>query len=297
MTGSQFVALYRDNGLHAWEGAALELARRGGDGLVDHPFVEIPLADDAGNTAVVRVRSDVLAVGTPEDSVRLPLTPTAAQGILNLTGELLPTPWLAYQIWRSAQLKLAPTPMVPNKGANLDQYAEHSRIIDAQIASAAEGGVPLVAGGTSVAGIKKHVVVSNIYQPGKVLIFGWYRPSPPFPDVFDDRTAQTNPQRQPIQPLSNIHGEFYVDYSHGIQGVHPEALVNGQVMSTEELYQHSTLSKLVSREGPVRTPRYPSKVPIARHRPVSSLVRPAAITVVPNLPAAADLGFAMLTRR
>ena len=295
MTGSEFVALYRDNGLIAWEAAALELARR--EGLVDHPFVEIPLSDDAGNSAVVRVRSDVLSVGTPEDNVRLPLTPIAAQGILNLTGELLPTPWLVYQIWRSAQLKLAPSAMVPNRGANLEQYAEHSRIIDAQIANAAAGGTPLVAGRSSVAGIKKHVVVSNIYQPGKVLIFGWYRPSPPLPDVFDDRTAQTNPRRQPIQPLSNIHAELYVDYSHGIQGVHPEAIVNGQAMSTEELYRHPSLSKLVSHEGPIRTPRYPSKVPIARHRPVSSLVAPAAITIVPNLPGAADLGFAMLTRR
>ena len=288
MTGTEFVALYRDNGLASWEAAALEFARQGG--LVDWPFVEIRLQDDTVGEATLRVRSDVLAIGTEADHVRLPLTPKVAQGILNLTGELMPTPWLVYQIWRNAAAKLTPTPMIPNRGANLEQYAAHSRIIDGQLAAA---GAPL---GSSVAGIKKHVVVSNIYQPGKVLLFGWYRP-PPAPDVFDDRTPITNPSRQPIQPKSNVHGDFYVDYSHGIQGVHPESVVNGQAMSTEELYQHPTFSKLVSNEGPVRVPRYPSSVPVTRFRPAHVASFPAAVTIVPNLPSATELGFAMLTRR
>lgn len=295
MTGSEFVDTYRRLGLRAWEAAALGLAEQ--DRLVERPFVPLRVVDEELGEAVLQVRSDVLAVGTPEDNVRLPLTPVAAQDVLNLTGELLPTPWLVYQIWRSTQLRLQPIAMVPNQGASLDQYAAHSEKIDGQIQAA---GIEPVAQ-PSVSGIKKHVVVSNAYKPGKVLIFGWYRPSPPAPDVFDDRSAMTNLERQPIQPLSNVHGDLYVDYSHGIQGIHPEATVNGQTMRTEDLYRHPTLSRFVSREGPVRVPRYLSKVPVARGVvPVGSTSpsrRRIAVVMVPTIPNAAELGYAMLAGR
>ena len=319
LSGSQFVADYAKKGLPAWEAAALELARQ--SGLVPWPWVDLTLVD-GDDTAVLHVASDVLSVGTLEDHVRLPLTPGRAQDILNLSGALMPTPWLEYQIWRAASLKLAPTAMVPNRGADLNQYLAHSGLVDAQIANAlavptGDAHVDLarsierdarasrsadawavandawmeVGAGTQnrlVSGIKKGVVVANFYKPGKVLLFGWYRP-PPAPDVFDDGRPMGTLDRQPIQPKSNVHGDFYVDYSHGIRAIAPLATVNGQVMSTVDLYKHPTLSRLVSNEGPVKVPRYPSAVPVAQvpvasvpFRPVSSITRPAAIDEVPR---------------
>ena len=336
MSGSTFVTDYARRGLAAWEARALELART--DGLTPWPFVNVTVVD-GDDTLVLPVQSDVLAVGTLADHVRLPLTPGVAQSIANLSGSLLPTPWLEYVIWRSAALKLPPTAMVPNQGANLEQYAAHSHIIDGQIADATrpvadvglnraldaeryahQTGDPnayLVAGdawqdigapvvGGLVSGIKKGVVVANFYKPGKVLLFGWYRPSP---DVFDDGKPMGVPDRQPIQPRSNVHGDFYVDYSHGIRLVAPVCTVNGVTMETAAVYQHPTLSRLVNRQsvdrsdGPVRVPRYPAAVPPAPVRMASGATFPASQAVayrpgfVPLSPDPTELALDDLARR
>ena len=284
MNGSEFVARYHDATLPAWEAAAFQLASNGE--LTPWPFVDLPLSSADGDTAVLKVQTDVLSIGPEADHVRLPMTPSGAQNILNLSGALLPTPWLVYQIWRAAQVKLVPTPMAPNRGANLQQFAAHSTLIDGQLGSGRSGQL--------VAGHKKSVVISNIYQRGKVLIFGWYKPSP---DVYDNGLPMSNPNRQPIQPKSNVHGDFYVDYSHGIRAIGPQAIVNGQPMSTVDLYQHPTLSRLVSNEGPVKVPRYPSSVPPFQNRPVHATEYPILLDVVATTPGASELGFDLLTRR
>jgi hypothetical protein len=286
LTGSAFAATFGPKGLPAWEAAALSLAREP-DGLTPWPFAALTLDDGAGNTAVLQVQTDEMAIGTLEDHLRLPLTPSAAQSILNLRGWLLPTPWLVYQIWRAAPARLEPKGMSPNLGASMAQYAAHSALIDQQLAALGAGGPN---DGAFRAGMKKSVVVSNIAQPGKVLIFGWYRP-PPAPDVFDDRLPMSAPNRQPIQPRSNVHGGFYVDYSHGIRAVHGTCLLNGRPTSTVDLYQHPTLSHLVSNEGPVRLPRYPAIVPPAT--PAADL--PASILVA-TTPGLAEQGITVARR-
>ena len=283
MLGSAFVEQYGRKGLPAWEAAAIALARE--NKLTPWPFVDLVLTE-GGDTAVLKVASDMLSVGPFEDYVRLPLTPQTAQSIANLSGALLVTPWLEYQIWRAAKRQLPPTAMVPNQGANLEQYAAHSKIIDDMIKRAE--GTQTVTPGLLTSGIKKDVVVANFYKPGKVLIWGWRRP-PPAPDVFDDGKPMGDLTRQPIQPKSNVHGDFYVDYSHGIRLVGPTAIVNGQPMDTASLYTHPTLWRLVNRDagGPIKLPRYPSSVPVANvNRPASSgPLGPAAIDEVYRPPA------------
>jgi hypothetical protein len=122
MLGSDFVRQYAAAGLPAWEAAAVALAKES-DGLCPWPWIPLELSTASGLKATLQVQSDVLAVGTPADSVRLPLRPSTAQAILNdsalYPGALLPTPWIAYQIWRAAKVKLAPTFLAPNPGANL----------------------------------------------------------------------------------------------------------------------------------------------------------------------------------
>ena len=289
MLGSEFIAQFSGKGLLAWEAAALQLARA--DSLTPWPWVDLPLTDGV-HQLVLRVQADVVAIGTFEDHVRLPLTPGVGQSILNLQGWLYPTPWIVYQMWRAAPLKLEPT-FLPNAGANLVQYQEHSRIVDEQIRG--QGGAP--EDPRLRAGMKKHVVVSNIEKAGRVLIFGWYRPSPPAPDVFDDGRAMASPGRQPVQPRSNVHGDFYVDYSHGIHAVHGTCLLDGRPAATADVYADPALAKLVSNEGPLRKVRYPSPVqPFPGGRPAGTSSYQAAFDVVPDLPLDADPGLAALVR-
>ena len=257
MRASEFVASFSKRSYSAWENAVLDEARSGQ--LLPVGYTELVLrADD--HEARVRVRADQLSIGVPGDSMRMPLTPERAQDILNLTGELLPTPLICWQFWRQST-QLTPFSEAPNRGANLPQYLAHSRGIDQLAAATGKTSFPTGLGGT-----KKNIIVSNIYQPKKVLIFGWYRPSPPYPDVLDDKRPMEAAGRQPLQPKSNVHGDFYVDYSHGVQGVHPECIVDGRPREIEEIYRDPILSKLVSSEGPVRVPRYPSKVPVGSGR-------------------------------
>ena len=280
MLGTEFINNFSRRPLATWEAAALELGRQ--NLLTPWPYVDVTVVDGA-DTAVFGIASDVLSVGSFEDHLRLPLTPGVAQSIANLSGALLTTPWLEYVLWRAAPMKLSPTAMVPNQGANLEQYAAHSRIIDDELRS--RGVTP----GTLIGGIKKGVVVANFYKAGKVLLFGWYRPEP---DVFDDGKQMGAIGRQPVQPKSNVHGDFYVDYSHGIRLVRPTCIVNGQRMETAALYQHPTLYKLANpdsvnppgQRGPIRVPRYPASVAPAAVRMARgpSIMGPAAETVVPR---------------
>lgn len=88
MNGSEFVRLYAQRGLPAWEAAALQLARQ--NELTPWPWIDLPLTNGT-DTVILQVQSDVLSIGPLEDSLRLPLTPRAAQNIFNLYGWLLPT--------------------------------------------------------------------------------------------------------------------------------------------------------------------------------------------------------------
>ena len=230
MRGSEFLAANAGKSLAQWEASAVALAQQ--DSFVPWPMIPVQV-ESGTHTGTFFVSSDYFAIGDTTDYVRLPLTPTSAQRIANDRGMLLPTSKMVEAIWRASPVKLSPSPLVPNKGANLDQYAQHSRVIDAQIPS---GGL-----GSLTSGQKKDVILSNIWKPGKVVIYGWYRP---------DRTF--------IQPKSNIHGDFYVDYSHGIRLVSPNMQVDGQSMSVEDVLESPEFAPLLSNEGPIRRVRYPA---------------------------------------
>jgi hypothetical protein len=238
MKGSEFLAAYAsDKAPWHWEAAALQQAKDGG--LVSWPMVPVTaMSPDGMHKATYFVSSDYVAVGTPEDYVRLPLTPITAQKIANVFGMLLPTPKMVKDIWGASQVKLSPQPMVPNKGANLQQYADHSRLIDAQLAT--PQGSPPAQGSFLISGQKKDIVISNIMAPGKVVIFGWY-----------------NKDGSRIQPRTNVHGDFYVDYSHGVRLVSPKMNVDGTEVSTADVLRSSRLSSLLSDEGPLKQGAYP----------------------------------------
>lgn len=240
MQGSEFIATYTKSSLAAWELAAIEQAEQ--ENLVPWPMVPIPVSSN-GHTGTFFVTSDYLAIGTLDDYVRMPLTPATAQAIADMKNLLLPTAKMVEDIWKHSPIKLVPENLSPNKGANLAQYAQHSRLVDSSLQRA--NAFP----GSLTSGQKKDVIISGPYspsnrngwKPGKVVIYGWYRPN-----------------GSPIQPKSNIHGDFYVDYSHGIRLVSPNMEVDGRNVTTEEVLQDPELSGLLTNEGPIVNVRYPS---------------------------------------
>ena len=227
MKGSEFLATYAKASQAQWEAAAL---RETG---VDWPMIPVTVTSPTGHSATYNVASDYFAVGDPSDFLRLPLTPLTAQRIADAKGLLLSTPKMVTDTWKASSITLTPHPMVPNKGPNLTQYAEHSKIIDSQL--------PPNAGMSNlISGHKKDVVLSNLIRPGKVVIYGWY---------------QLN--GTPIQPRTNVHGDFYADYSHGIRFVAPTMIVDGVQKNTADVLKDPILSSLVSDEGPLKIIRYP----------------------------------------
>jgi hypothetical protein len=149
-----------------------------------------------------------------------------------------------------------------NKGPNFPQYVKHNDSVQAQLTEA------FIARERLISGHKKDVVVGNAAKPGKVLIFGWYKPSP---DVFDDKQEYTAPDRQPQQAYSNVHGDSYVDYSHGIRFVSPLMTIDGKDVETAQVYADVNLCDFVSHEGPVKQIRYPAPFPDGGPRPQQAL--------------------------
>lgn len=179
------------------------------------------------------VLPDDLAVGSDEDFVRVPLTPRAAQRIADAWGGQLPTRAIVDAIHAHADLRISPIPLTENREAPAT-FLEHHDRIQRQLGAAPAG--QLLSGG------KKSVVVTNRLgeRPRRVAIYGWHQL---------DGT--------PIQPLTIVHHENYVDYSHGIRLVRREMTIDGRRHDVRRVAHDPVLHPLLSDEGPLEWPVYP----------------------------------------
>jgi hypothetical protein len=116
----------------------------------------------------------------------------------------------------------------------LTTFLEHHEIIERQRA-----GKPL---GKLIVGIKKDIVLSpRIFErPNRLAIYGWRQ--------LDSR---------PIQPLTIVHSDRYVDYSHGVRLVRNWIELDGKELKVNELLADPERCGIVSDEGPMSPPRYP----------------------------------------
>jgi len=184
------------------------------------------------HTASYQVAPDYLAVGTEKDFVRIPLTPMAAQPLADFLGCSLPTRKMSDQIYKQADVKLEPRPLTVNRDA-LDTFVQHNKIIETQRAGKRLGAL--------VGGIKKDVVITNLLQQRthRVAIYGWHLLS-----------------GVPIQPMTTVHVDWYVDYSHGIRMVKRKMIVDGEQRDLWDVLKNPDLCFLVSDEGPIPVPHY-----------------------------------------
>jgi hypothetical protein len=233
MKGSVFAQTYGSQGLAKWEEAAMALAHAGE--IYPWSVSDVVMTDAMGRKLTISVTDDYFAIGEEGDVLRLPLTPKAAQRIADATGMLLPTTKMVREIHRQAVNKPAPHPLIPNNGAVMSQYVAHNAVIEELLAG--KGGL--------TSGVKKDIVVGDAIKPGKVVIYGWGRQDNPPAD--DPHLYMDAPWR--VQPYSSVHGDFYVDYSHGVRLVSPKASLDGIEVDLRDLLKDPTTANLASDEG------------------------------------------------
>jgi peptidoglycan hydrolase-like protein with peptidoglycan-binding domain len=197
--------------------------------------VERTGADGARHRLRYHALPDYLAIGSDQDFVRIPMSPTTAQAIADATGTQLPTRRMVGQIYAAADVQLTPQPLPagPRMMSN-EYYREHQARVEAQRARL---GAPL---GALTAGDKKDIVATNRLDahPDRVAIYGWHQPG-----------------GRPIQGLSTVHEASYADYSHGARLIAGEVMVDGRPRRIADVLADPNLAPLLSDEGVLRDPR------------------------------------------
>jgi hypothetical protein len=262
LTGSQFVATISSASLSLTSRENMIYTAISNGNIPDFYRNLIPVTSHgtisgSPDSVTYFVLPDYLAVGCDTNYFLCPMSPMLATQIADLTGCTLPTRKMVNDIWSAAAVKLSPSTIPAGPGmTTVPVFDDHNTTVKAQ-RDAVAGTYPL---GNLVSGDKKDVVISNlIYStPNRVVIYGWH---------YTSGTA--------IQPLSNVHSDTYMDYSHGIRLVQNAAIYHGSAttMTVKGILQSSTLNPLLSDEGVMASPQYPYSTAI------TSLNKPLAFAV------------------
>ncbi|MDQ7051822.1 MAG: hypothetical protein Q9P14_02580 [candidate division KSB1 bacterium] len=187
---------------------------------------------------------DYLAIGSDQDYLYIPMTPAAAQYLADRFNGLLPTKTIVDMIYSIAEIKLHPQPIPPSsKMTTVPVFKQHTDSIRQQISQIGfDRSSDFI-----IAGHKKDIIISNkIYSPDRtyerVVIYGWHLS-----------------ENHPIQPVYNGHHAEYADYSHGVRLISKLAFLNGDTVQVDEILKDASLSALLSDEGAIARPYYPTR--------------------------------------
>jgi hypothetical protein len=260
ISGSEFFRRLGDKEGRAREEAAKEQLLAGNIPDFLRHFVEVKLSA-SGHKGSVWVSPDVLAIGSDEDFIRIPLTPRTAQEVQDYYSTTFVTTKLSDVIHAQAAVKLEPIPQSAWYHAPPDHNMETNAFYTMHqvMVEKARAGKRL---GALTAGVKKDVCLSiklnkapQQRQLGRdaVVIYGWHH-------LGGER----------IQGESDIHENTYVDYSHGIRLVSTDMVVDGRPMNLFDVLENKELAPLLlkpldildlSYPPPRRYPRAPSCAP------------------------------------
>jgi hypothetical protein len=194
---------------------------------------------NGANSITYLAMPDVLAIGSDQDYVRMPMTPLTAQAVADHLDCSLPTKKMVDDIWHNATNKLIPLPWGPPYDASM-QSTYRIGVQNSKIQAQLTGLNPHAL----TSGHKKDLVLTNHLYPNnpnkRVAIYGW---------------IQTNGIAiQGLNPVS--HEVTYEDYSHGPRLIANDVLVNHQQMTLQQVFADPILSRLVSDEGAILFQRY-----------------------------------------
>lgn len=191
------------------------------------------LAEHHEVRVTAEVSPDYVAVGEDESYVRVPLRPRAAQRLADSLDCLLPTPRMVDAIYAAAPVKLAAHPMTVRDRSSTACILCHNALVTRDQAYTPTG--------VLVAGHKKDVVICKALarSPGRVAIYGWH-----------------GEEGHRIQPLSLVHSESYLDYSHGVRLVRRAGWIDGDAVDFADVLGNPTLAPALSGEGALRMTGY-----------------------------------------
>jgi hypothetical protein len=235
----------------SFEQREMAILNEANSGNIPHFIIDyIPLrsvqkdANGKKRSVTIFVSPDYLSIGNARDYFIIPVGPLTAQKIADKLNASLPTPKVVDLIYTRSKLKLEPFNFIPrgNRNETPDILYDHSKIIQAQIK--ASGKDP----GIFVAGTKKDIVISSKLADPKrthhVTIYGWHR--------LDGK---------PIQPVTNVHIDIYVDYSHGVRLISNRVLIDGKEYNYRDVLKDKVLHKLLSyEEEPLQMTSYLEKL-------------------------------------
>lgn len=188
----------------------------------------VTIAGGDGVTEVaIFVTPDYLAIGSDSDYARIPVTGATALFLARYLGCYMPTPKMVDAIYEAADVHFRPKGLKMSRyGQGTLGYMAHRRYLW-QFESVSDA---------LSAGQKKDIVVTGQLfkrpKPARVAIYGWHQPD-----------------YKPIQPLSLVHHQHYVDYSHGLRLIYEQVEVAGQRMPLREALADRKLARLLSREA------------------------------------------------
>jgi hypothetical protein len=167
------------------------------------------------------------------------MTPMTARACADALGASLITRKMSADVFRSAALTLPPQPLTDARESAATFFQHHQMIEAQRLASGKPAGI-------FVAGIKKDVVISNrlFEQPHRVAIYGWHLSG-----------------GKPIQPLTVVHRDSYVDYSHGVRLVSRRVRVDDRWVDVSTILRDADRCALLSDEGPIARDSYAPRDP------------------------------------
>jgi len=185
---------------------------------------------------------DYMAIGSEQNYLYIPMTPSTAQYLANRLECSLPTKKIVDIIYNKAEIILYPQPIAPSEiMTTIPSFKQHTDSIKQQISKI---GFDRSANNI-IAGHKKDIIISNkIYSTDRnfdrVVIYGWH-------------ISENNP----IQPVYNGHNAQYADYSHGVRLISKTTYINGDSIQIDDILKDPELSILLSNEGVISKPYYP----------------------------------------
>jgi hypothetical protein len=204
-----------------------------------------------GHTATFRVFADALMI----QGVRCGVSAFLAQQIADVLDCRLLTPKLADLVWQGRGTTLVPYPLV-HTAEDTRHMASWAWMI--RESSLIDGALTKVANPSGIVQtVGKHWCLDNdlLLHPGKAENYGWHFSGPTFGgSAFEP--AVTLPLRV-IQGRGWAHPPTHVDASQTCVLVWRNCVVDGQAALLDDVLQSSTLSALVSHQGPLKILRQP----------------------------------------